>query len=590
MKEQNVYSYIKSEVNNFKIVRVPLTNSKDWNMSEHIERCFNVANGWFHQGKNDGSRPYDDIVTPIIDVAFRLEGFNVKDIVPYVDQMNQSYKSFVVKSFHPQWAKKNQLDTLIDEVTESSIIYDLALIKDVNSVRPELVHLQDIAFCDQTDVLSGPICIRHQATIPELLEFEGKWENDKIKTVIALAKAEKLVSIADDQTVKTPGKYIEYFELSGSFPESWLYADGDENKYVYQMHIINYYITETGDKQGITLYKGKDKPIRDKFKALKIDTVRSKGRACGRSIVERLFEPQVWRNYSGIKLKKMLDSAVNLLQTDSNEYGNKKLSELKENTILKHEPGKPISKIDMGLQNVPAVQAFQDQQERRAMRLGSASEASLGENPVSGTPFSLQNLVVQQGEGIHDYRQGKIATFFSDVLYPDLILPYLVKDMNKGQKFSEELSLDELEEVANMISVNESNKRIAKLVLQGKVVTQEEQDMMLKIFREQFKSKGNRGFFEILEKELEDIPVKVKVNIVNKQKDMIKKAEVLTNVIQWLIKAAPVIQQIPGIGKTINELLENSNLSPISFAKIIEAKPIQPMAPEAMQPQSPALA
>lgn len=582
MKEQNVYSYIQSEINNWKVTRVPLTNSKDWNMSEHIERCFNVANGWFHSGSNDGSRPYDDIVTPVIDVAFRLEGFNVKDIVPYVDDMHLSYKSFLVRYFHPQWAKKNQLDTLIDEVTESSIIYDLALVKDVNKVRPELIHLQDIAFCDQTDVLSGPICIRHQVTIPELMEYEGKWDSEKIKEIITLSKQERLVSLANDQKTKTPGKYIEYFELSGSFPESWLYDDGRSDKYVNQMHIVSYYMNTDGNKEGVTLFKGKDEPIRDKFKALKIDTVRSKGRACGRSIVERLFEPQVWRNYSGIKLKRMLDNAVNLLQTESSEYGNKKVSELKENTILKHEPGKPINKIDMGLQNVPVVQAFQEQQERRAMRLGSASEASMGENPVSGTPFALQSLVVKQGEGIHDYRQGKIATFFSDVLYPDLILKYLVKDINKGQKFSEELSLDDLEEVANNIAVNESNKKIAKLVLEGRVVTKEEQDMMLKIYREQFKSRGNRGFFEIIQKELEDIPVKVKVNIVNKQKDMVKKAEVLTNVIQWLIKGAPAIQQIPGLGKTVNELLENSNLSPISFAKIVE--PRAPVSLDETQP------
>ncbi|EFX61748.1 hypothetical protein DAPPUDRAFT_338269 [Daphnia pulex] len=243
----------------------------------------------------------------------------------------------------------------------------------------------------------------------------------------------------------------------------------------------------------------------------------------------------------------------------------------------------------MGLQNVPAVQAFQEQQERRAMRLGSASEASMGENPVSGTPFSLQNLVVKQGEGIHDYRQGKIATFFSDVLYPDLILKYLVKDMNKGKKFSEELSLDDLEEVANKIAINESNKRIATLVLQGQVVTKEEQQLMLKIFREQFKSKGNRGFFELVEKEIEDIPIKVKVNILNKQKDMIKKAEVLTNVIQWIIKAGPALKQIPGLGKTFNELLENSNLSPISFAKMIEPDTEQTMTPSVPE-VSPALA
>lgn len=580
MEEQDVYSYIQSEQNNWKITRVPLTRSKDWNMSEHIERCLAVSNGYFFDGKNDGNRPYDDIVTPVIDVAFRLEGFNVKDIVPYVNGIHEAYKSFFVKKFHPQWARKNQLDTLIDEVVESSIIFDLVLIKDVNNVRPEVVALQDIAFCDQTDVLSGPICIKHNYSIPDLLEYKGKWDGDKIDGVITMAKASKKVALANNQEVKTPGKYIECFELHGSFPESWLKEDGDPNKYVDQMHIVNYYTTQEGNKKGITLYKGKNKKISDRFKAFKIDQVRSKGRACGRSIVERLFEPQVWNNYSAIKIKKMLDAAVNLLQTDSEEYGNKKISKLPENTIIKHEAGRPITRVDMGIQNLAAHENMQAKAQNSARLLGSASEASLGQNPTAGTPFALQNLIVQQGEGIHEYRGGKIATFFSDVLYPDLILPYLVADMNKGQKFSEELSVDEMKEVADKIAINESNQRIKKLILSGNYVTKEQQDAMMTVLRESFKKSGSRQFFEIFKDEMKDIPLKVFINIKGKQRDMVKNADTLTKIIQFTIANAQAVQSIPGVAKAVNELLEESGMSAIDFAQItnvVEQPAVSPM-------------
>ena len=588
MDDKDVFSYITSEATAWKTTRVPLTNSKDWNMSEHIERCLAVSNGYFFQGKNDGTRPYDDIVTPIIDVAFRSEGFDVKDIVPYVNSVHESYKSFFVKKFHPQWARKNLLDTLIDEVAESSIIFDLVLIKDVNEVKPEVVSLQDIAFCDQTDILSGPICLKHEYSVSDLLEYKGKWDSDKIDEVITMAKASKKVSTANNKEVKTPGKYIECFELHGMFPESWLKDDGDPNVYVDQMHIVNYYTTSDGNKSGICLYKGKDKKITERFKALKIDTVRSKGRACGRSIVERLFEPQVWNNYSAIKIKKMLDSAVNLLQTDSEEYGNKKISGLSENTVLKHEPGRPITRVDMGLQNVTAHENMQVKAQNSARTLGSASEASLGQNPTAGTPFALQNLIVQQGEGIHEYRRGKIATFFSDVLYPELILKYLVKDMNQGQKFSEELSLDEMKEVADRIAINESNEKIKKLVLEGNLVTKEQQDLMLQVMRESFKKSGSRQFFEIMKDEFKDIPIKVFINIKGKQRDMVRNADALTKIIQFTIANAQAIQAVPGISKAVNELLEESGMSPIDFAQItniVEQPVVSPMQPtQGVQP------
>lgn len=564
--ESSVYELIKTEENAWKTTRIPLTNSKDWNMHEHIERCFNVANGWFHSGQNDGNRPYDDIVTPIIDVAFRSEGFDVKDIVPFVDDVNQAYKSFFVKKYHPQWARKNQLDSFIDEVVESSIIYDLALVKDVNEARPELVKLQEIAFCDQTDVLVGPLCLKHPMSITELMEYEGKWDSDKIDEAIVMADASKKVPLANGKEAKTPGKYIEVYELYGRFPESWLKEDGSPTKYVDQMHIVCFYNSADGDKNGITLFKGKSKSIKKKFKALKIDQIRSHGRACGRSVVERLFEPQVWRNYSGIKLKKMLDASVNLLQTDDEDLAGKKLSELKENTIIKHAAGKPMSRVDMGIQNFQAVQGYGISMENSARTLGSASEAQLGKNPVSGTPFALQDLIVQQGEGIHEYRRGKIATFFADVLYPDLILGYLVKDMNGGLKFSEELSLEEMQAVAEAVSTNKTNAKIIEAILDGKTPTQEDVVALQQFYKENFAKGGNRKFMELLKGELDDIPVKVFVNVAGKQRYMAQNADKLSKFITTLMQAGV---PIAGMGKAINELLEESGMSPIDFSGMV---------------------
>ena len=135
MTELDIYKFIIEEEANYKTQSVPVTGSKEWNMHEHIERCTNVSNGWYHSGKNDGTRPYEDIVSPIINVAFRSEGFDVKDIVLFVNDADNYYKSFLVNKYHPQWARKYEIDTFIDELVESSIIYDLALVKNVNNIR-----------------------------------------------------------------------------------------------------------------------------------------------------------------------------------------------------------------------------------------------------------------------------------------------------------------------------------------------------------------------------------------------------------------------------------------------------------------------
>jgi len=581
LDQKDVFSYITTESNNWKTVPIPITNSKEWLMYEHIQRCKNVSNGWFHSGKNDGNRPYNDIVTPIINVAFRSEGFDVKDIVPYVNDAQNFYKSFLIKKYHPQWARKNELDTFIDEVVETSIIYDLVLIKDIKNVKPEVVDLTTLAFCDQTDVLAGPICIRHQYTTAELIGMKGKWNADMIDFAIRESAQEKKVGIANDEPAKTPGKYIEVFELRGNLPDSWL-ENGVHGEYSDQMHIVAYYHDKDGNKSGITLYSGKDKPLTQVFKALKIDQVRSKGRACGKSIVESLFEPQVWNNYAGIKIKELMDSAINVLITDSEELGNQNLKDLKPNTIVKQEKGANTQRLDGTLQNLQAFQGYQVVQQNSARELGSASDLALGNTPSSGTPLGTTEIVHVEGEGIHVYRQGKIATFFADVLYRDLILGYLVKDMNGGKKFSEELTYEELEEISEVIVGNQVENEIKNLILDGKDVDETTRVELTKLKKEVFRKGGSRRFFEVLKGELDDLPMDVYVNIKGKQRNMAAEADKITNVIRAIIENPQAFSQIPGIGKAFNELLENSGMSAIDFSRV--TTPIAQQEQEQPQP------
>ena len=570
---EDVFQYITTEKNNYRTARVPVTNNKDWNMYEHVERCTNVANAYFNKGANDGIRPYNDIVTPIIDVAFRSEGFDVKDIVPYVNSSQDYYKSFLVKKFHPKWARSNELDTFIDEVVETSIIYDLVIVKNVNNSRPEVVDLKSLAFCNQIDASQGPICIQHDYSDAQLTEFKGKWDDTAIDTVLALAVNTKRVAIANGQEAKLPSKNIECYELRGNLPEAWLKEDGDKDKYVPQMHIVAFYTDDKGDKKGITLFKGKDKPLKDNFKFLKIDAVRAKGRACGRSIVERLFEPQVWSNYSGIKIKELLDSAINVFVTDSEELRNQNLTNLKNNQVLKQEKGANTSRLDGSLQNINVLTTEQQKQAESGRLLGSASEGALGTSPTSGTPFALQNLIVQEGQGMHEYRQGKIATFFADVLYRDLILGYLVREMNAGKEFSEELTMDEMLEVSEKIATNQAEREIMDLILDADdskpSPTNEMRDELIKIKKDAFMKGGSRKFMEILKGELDGLPMDVLINIKGKQKSMAQNADKITNVIREIMANPQAFSQIPGIGKAFNELLENSGMSAIDFTQVI---------------------
>jgi hypothetical protein len=574
----HIYNFIINEETNFKTVRVPITKSKDWNMHEHIERCTNVSNGWYHSGNNDGSRPYKDIVTPVLNVATRLEGFDVKDIISFVNNAEKSYKSFLIKKYHPKWARNNELDTFIDELVDSSIVYDLALVKrNTRQAKPELVKLQQIAFCDQTDVLGGPLCLRHEFSPADLDAFRGTWQSDQIDIAIGLSQNQKVVSQANNKTVSTPGKYIEVYELHGNLPESWLLDDGNPDKYIPQLHIVAFYKGEDGNKNGITLYKGKSKNINELFKALVIKPIF--GRACGRSIVETLFDPQVWANYSEQKIKKLLDSAINIFQTADEEIAGQPIENIKENTILKHQDGKPLQRVDGTLQNLAYFQNYQTRNENDARIIGSASETALGVNPVSGTPLGTTQLVAFGGQGIHEHRQGKVATFFADVLYRDWILQFLVDEMNNGKTFSEELSTEEMFEIADAISQNKAEKQIIEEILKGKIVTEADRRNLIQVYKDGFLKGGNRKFFEAVKDELKNIPLDVYVNVKGKQRYMPQNADKITNIVREIIRNPQAFRQIPGLGKAFNQMLEESGLSAIDYSKITKDDSVNTQSP-----------
>lgn len=575
----DVYDYITTEETNYKTRPVPITDGWDFLMHDHFRKVFMMKNSKFWKGNNDMNRPYKNIVRPILNVAYRSEGFDVKDIVPYVDDDMNDYKSFLVKKFHPRWARKNDMDTFIDDLVENSVDYDFVLVKNVNDIRPEVIQPQAIAFCDQTDVMSGPICIRHQFSPDQISEFKDKWDSDAIDMAITQSKSQKIVSTVGKQEAKTPGKYIEVFELHGALPETWLNKaptkneDGsytydntydDDKKYVNQMQIVTYYTDQNNKKCGITLFKGKEpKSI---FKCLVVQKVF--GRAVGYGGVESLFDPQVWTNYSEIQLKEMLDVAsMIILQTADETFEQKNnVTDLKKGAIVTHKENMPLEQVGLQPTNInlfnDAVARWQDV----ARTTGSANDAQLGEKPATGTPFKLQDLVVQQGEGIHEYRQGKISTFLAEI-YRDWILQYLVDDMNKGDKWVEELSLEEMQYIAEKIAVNEVNKGLIRSIENGDDVSAATSDVVAQVAKAAFMSGGNRKFLEVIKNELADIPVDVEINIAGKQKDLNKMSDQLTNIFRQII-VNPAVLKIPGIAKIFNEILEASGLSAVDFSSL----------------------
>src|SRR3990167_6511026 len=210
MQHKDKYDYIITESNNFQNQRTPVVEGWEFNFWEHIRNTVIYKFGQYLTGKTD-DKPNKNIILPILRLRYRTEGFDVKDIELFVEDSKNHWKSFFVKKFHEYWARKNEMDTFIDIGSETDIDFGGVLVKDTGEIKPEVVPWQRVAFCDITDLLSGPICERHQYSPDQLMEMSKKgWK--KIDEIIPLSQNYKVIDKKTGRQTKTPSKYIEIYE------------------------------------------------------------------------------------------------------------------------------------------------------------------------------------------------------------------------------------------------------------------------------------------------------------------------------------------------------------------------------------------
>lgn len=589
-KQDDIFGYIQQMESQYRSAKIPINENWDWNMKEHITLTELYLNSQLKTGKND-YKPVKNITRPILNLQHRTEDIDVKDVQIYVDDPKRYHLSFLVKKYHDDvFVRENDMDTFFDELNVSRIDFGAGLSKKLNKPCPEIVPLQTIAFCDQTDILSGPIGIKHFFSPDQLLEMESKgWGDSKngatatIEETIRLSREDKKED-RDGRIAQTPGRYIEVYEIHGNLPKRYSNPFDTTEKYETRLWIVCFYQKkDRTDKSGIVLYSMPEKE--SPFKLIKRDPVH--GRALGMGGAEELFEAQVWVNYDMIRMQSLLDSAAKTIlgakgPNSATIAARNKLKDMNNLDIIDLGVDTELAQIDTFPKNIKLFENSVAQWEAHAQMMGAANDSLMGENPASGTPFKLQELVTQESRGLHEYRRGQYAKHLEEI-YTDWVIPHISKKITEGVKFLSELSVDDLKYVTDAVVECEANKMIIDRVLQGEEVSSEEVEIYKQSVREEFKKKGNKHFIEILKGELKDAPLAVKVSVAGKSKNLALMTDKVVNFFRFAFsnpQGFAQVMQIPGMAKSFNTILEYSGLSPADFSDVDDiANPPQPQEP-----------
>lgn len=582
----DIFSYIQNQENQYK-QGIKLQGNWEWSMKDHLETSFLYINSQLKTGKDD-FKPVKNIILPILNLQHRTEDIEVKDVTIYVDEPEAMHLSFLVKKYHDDvFVQENDLDTFFDDLSVSRIDMGAGLSKQLNQPCPEVVDLQSIAFCDQTDILSGPIGIKHFYSPDQLLDMAkvgwGDAKNgatDSIENTIMLSESGK-----DEESTKndTPGRYIEVREVHGNLPKRFADPADASNTYESRIFIVCMHNDTTGNPKGTILYTKPE--IKLPFKLIKRDKVF--GRALGRGGAEELFDSQVWTNYDMIRKQGMLDAAAITLMktTDPAVAAKNDVKNMDNMDVIELTQGTDISMVDTFPRNLALFTQSVQEWEDQARTLGAATDAVLGENPTSGTPFALQQQVTQQGLGLHDYRRGQYAKHIQEI-YNDWIIPYIEKKVCEGMTFLSELSFEEMQYVMDAVVTNQANQQIIQMVLAGQQPTPDQVELFKTLARSEFKKKGSSHFLEILKGEFKNKSLRVKVDVKGKNKNLSAQVDGLVNVFRQII-ANPAVLQIPAMGQLFNQIIESSGLDPVDFASL-EVPPTANSSSNGLPPVAPA--
>ena len=577
-----IYEFIKQKQTEYR-QPIELADGWRWNMHDHLRRSFLYKNSQFEdENDNRELRPNKNIILPILNVQYRTEGFDVKDIELYVDDKDEYYKSFLVRKYHNnKWAPENFIDTFIDELVESYVDYGGVLIRRESSGRPEVMDLRSLAFCNQKNILANPFCFKHSLSPAELREYTD-WGQTANGATISI---EGFIDLCKDE------KEIFVYELHGVLPREWL-GEGDK-KDILQAQIVAFYQPkDSQDKEGVTLYKRREPKL--PFKFLSRDEIR--GRALGRGGIEELFEPQVWTNWNEIKITEMLEAASKMIPwTTDKKIASKHPSGLKgmDNLeFLELTEGSQVGTLDTYPRNLVVFNNAMERWQNQAQLTGAVSETLLGETPSAGTPFKLFEAKQIEDKSMHRYRQGKLATFMDEV-YRDWIISDIERDLTNDQEFLSELSADEMQEIAENVVNQEYNRFVADKIINSKLdeLTPEKIDALkneaevLRTDKKLLWMKNNKKFIQVFKKEFTK-KLGVMTNIAGKQKNLALLTDKVVNVLRQYL-STPQIRQDPEMTKLLNVILESSGLSPIMFGSQPQqtTQPPQPPQPaNASQP------
>lgn len=492
-------------------------------------------------------KPFYNIVNFRVNVATKATDLDTKDIQVYSENPEHAVKSMIFSKEVKKWMRKHYFSKTLNNIGFTRAKYGGVLVKKViknGELCLEVPEWKNLV-TDTVDIASGVKIEKHYLTPVDIQKKKNIWnkveENwDKIESTFEQLEGGKF----------TNSSRICVLEVEGEFENEYLGDDTlKDDEYSLQHYFI---LCDTNEEPICELHSEQIKYSNYKY----LPWLHASGRGLGIGIVEDGFHAQIATNDMVLKQKDILELASKtLLVTDSDTLENNILSDLQVGDIVKIQKGEQMSMLNTLPNSFPQLDGISKQWDEQYSRVSSTFESVTGETMPSGTPFRSLAIQNQEAQSTFNYRREELGIFLNEI-FTDWIIPFITKKLNKAHILASEFEDDELTKIDEAFTTYIAKQEVIKNLLEGKVTTAEEYQMMVDTMKQGLKTGlKNKRFIDVPEGYFKDVEFQLDIITTGEQVNKTAVFETISNMIA-VVASNPAVLQDPILKKLFAKAVE----------------------------------
>lgn len=608
---KTVHEIIRKQEQDFIDADTTISEHVQFSPKDNIDKIEAYLNSKHTSGSTDSlgrEKPFFNIVTAAANVWYRATDIDRANIRIKATKSSQHTTALLADVKSKEWMRKSGFGVWLNDWGRTLARYGSAVSKFVEK-DGELVATVvpwNRLIVDAIEFYGNPVIEKHYYT-PAQLRKHKLFDRDQVESLIEHSLKSRETMGKDKQDNKA--EYIEVYELHGEFEKEMLTGnEADSEIYVQQVHICAFTMTEEGEYNDYTLYKGQEKNPYHITHLIKED-----GRVMAIGAVEHLFEAQWMVNHNEKAIKDQLELASKLIfQTSDPAYQGKNTGDLDTGSILYHEVNQPLTQLANSSHDLTSLQNSKTDWRGQATEASSTPDAIRGVTPPSGTALGTVQITAQQGLSLFELMTENKGLALEEI-WREFVIPYIKKQLNTKDEIVAILDDMGVKQIDQLYIPNVAKKRLAemykkelKAFLESPIegvppeINQPDQASAEAQVTGEMKNLGNKRYFkpdELDEKTwkevFKDFEWDVEVEVTNEQSD--KQANLAT--LQAVLTTLASMGDMENAKLVIAKLLEETGtFSPMELISVAAPTPVAPApapvasplpAPEALPQMAP---